>query len=42
MTKLNAEVVRMLATLEMKKQLAAMGAEPVGNTPAQKAKLSIE
>ena len=41
-TKLNAEVVRMLATLEMKKQLAAMGAEPVGNTPAQKAKLSIE
>lgn len=34
-SKLNAEVVRILTTPEMKKQLAAMGAEPVGNTPAQ-------
>lgn len=35
--KLHAEVVRILATPEMRKQLAAMGAEPVGNTPAQMA-----
>lgn len=35
--RLNAEVVRNLSTPEMKKQLAAMGAEPVGNSPAQMA-----
>ena len=33
--RLQQEVARMLATPEMKAQLALMGAEPVGNTPEQ-------
>lgn len=36
--KLYEEVAKMLATAEMKSQLAAAGAEPVGNTPEQMAK----
>ncbi len=35
--KISEEVARILAAPDMRKQLAAMGAEPVGNTPAQMA-----
>jgi len=34
-TRLHAELVRVLALPEVRKQLAAMGMEPVGNTPEQ-------
>lgn len=34
-TKVHADVVKIMATPEFKKQLAGMGAEPVGNTPTQ-------
>lgn len=33
--RIQVEVVKMLATAETQKQLGLMGAEPVGNTPAQ-------
>ena len=33
--KVHADVARIMATPEFRKQLAGMGAEPVGNTPAQ-------
>ena len=33
--KVHADVVQIMATPEFKKQMANMGAEPVGNTPAQ-------
>jgi tripartite-type tricarboxylate transporter receptor subunit TctC len=36
-TRLNAEVVKLLAQPEFRKQLEAIGAEPVGNTPEQMA-----
>jgi len=34
-TKLNAEIVRILRTPEMKERLATLGAEPVGNKPEE-------
>ncbi len=37
-TRLNAELVKVLATSDVKQRLATEGAEPVGSTPAQLAK----
>jgi tripartite-type tricarboxylate transporter receptor subunit TctC len=35
MARLHAELVRVLHAPEMKEQCAALGAEPIGNTPAE-------